>query len=153
VNAAKARGYVIRVALIGSTYDLGAVASLWKKPRQYVRFLGQELSFVYKGRLLVVMPNGLAVSRHGKALPAEQLVVDRIPPPGSKGSAIAASATQAVLRLAANAGIVIPTPSLSGDTSSSNPWGDRLKIAGGVLVGLLVFLAVYFGPRIRRWYR
>jgi hypothetical protein len=153
VNATKARGYEIRVALIGSTYDLGAVGSLWKKPRQYARFLGQELAFVYKGRLLVVMPNGLAVSKNGKALAAEQRVVDRIAPPGTKGSAIAAAGTDAVIRLAANAGIVVPAPPLSGSTSTSNPWSDRLKIAGGVLVGILVFLAVYFGPRLRRWYR
>jgi len=153
VNATKARGYEIRVALIGSNYDLGAVGSLWKKPREYARFLGQELAFVYKGRLLVVMQNGLAVSKGGKALPAEQRVVDRIAPPGTKGSAIAAAGTQAVIRLAANAGIVVPTPSLTGSTSTSSPWSDRLKIAGGVLVGVLVFLAVYFGPRLRRWYR
>jgi hypothetical protein len=153
VNATKARGYEIRVALIGSNYDLGAVGSLWKKPREYARFLGQELAFVYKGRLLVVMPNGLAVSKRGKALPAEQRVVDRIAPPGTKGSAIAAAGTEAVIRLAANAGVVVPPPSLSGSTSTSNPWSDRLKIAGGVLVGILVFLAVYFGPRLRQWYR
>ena len=150
VTAVKARGYPIRVALIGSTYDLGAVGSLWKQPRQYARFLGQELAFVYKGRLLVVMPNGLAVSRGGKPLPDEQRVVDRIPPPGSKGSAIAAAGTQAVLRLAAKAGIVVPTPALTGKTSTPNANGDRLKIAGGVLVGIVVFLAVFFAPRIRR---
>jgi hypothetical protein len=150
VRAAKARGYTIRVALIGSMYDLGAVGSLWKQPRQYARFLGQELAFVYKGRLLVVMPNGLAVSRGGKALTAEQRVVDRIPPPGSKGSAIAAAGTQAVLRLAANAGIVVPTPALTGNTSTPSANRDRLKIAGGVLAGIAVFLAVFFAPRLRR---
>jgi hypothetical protein len=150
VQAAKARGYTIRVALIGSTYDLGAVGSLWKKPKEYARFLGQELAFVYKERLLVVMPNGLAVSRNGKALAAEQRVVDRIPPPGAAGSALAAAGTRAVISLAADAGIVVPTPKLSGATSNSNAWSDRLKILGGVAVGVVVFLAVFFGPRLRR---
>jgi hypothetical protein len=150
VNAAKARGYTIRVALLASTYDMGSVVSLWKKPRQYARFLGQELAFVYKGRLLVVMPNGLAVSENGKPLPAEQRVVDRIPPPGSKGTALAAAGTQGVLRLAANAGFVIPTPPLTGNTSTSNEWSDRLKIAGGVLVAVVVLLAVFFAPRLRQ---
>lgn len=150
MQAAKARGYTIRVALIGSAYDLGAVGSLWRKPKEYARFLGQELAFVYKGRLLVVMPNGLAVSRNGKALPAEQRVVDRIPPPGAGGPALAAAGTQAVIRLAADAGVVVPTPKLSGSTSNGSPWSDRLKILGGVAVGLVIFLGVYFLPRLRR---
>src|SRR5262249_3715942 len=38
-------GYKVRVALIGSAYDLGAVTSLWRKPRPYARFLGAELAF------------------------------------------------------------------------------------------------------------
>ena len=150
VTAAKARGYTIRVALIGAPYDLGSVGSLWKKPRDYTRFLGQELAFVYKGRLLVVMPNGLAISRNGKALPAEQRVVDRIPPPGKNGAALASAGTQGVLRLAANAGVVVPTPPLTGDTSTPSSSSDRLKIIGGVLIGVVVFLAVYFAPRLRR---
>ena len=58
VRDANKSGYAIRVALIGSPYDLGAVTSLWRKPRPYARFLGAELQFIYKHRLLVVMPNG-----------------------------------------------------------------------------------------------
>jgi hypothetical protein len=150
VNAAKARGYTIRVALLASTYDMGSVGSLWKKPRRYARFLGQELAFVYKGRLLVVMPNGLAVSENGKPLPAEQRVVDRIPPPGSKGPSLAAAGTQAVIRLAANAGVVVPTPPLTGDTSTSNAWSDRLKILVGALGFVVVFAGALFVPRLRR---
>src|SRR3954453_23411029 len=65
---AKKKGYTIRVALISREFDLGAVPSLWRKPKTYARFLGQELFFVYKGRLLVVMPNGYGVSRAGKPL-------------------------------------------------------------------------------------
>src|SRR5579862_3057768 len=47
VREAKARGYTIRVALVGRLYDMGAVTVLFKHPRQYARFLGEELSFVY----------------------------------------------------------------------------------------------------------
>src|SRR5689334_16901388 len=68
VTESKKRGYPIRVAIIGKPFDLGSVPSLWAKPTTYARFLGQELFFVYKGRLLVVMPNGFGVSRGGKAL-------------------------------------------------------------------------------------
>src|SRR5437764_13595429 len=71
VASAKAGGYEIRVALIGTRYDMGSVVALYRHPKPYARFLGQELYFVYKGRLLVVMPNGYGVSRGGKAQPPE----------------------------------------------------------------------------------
>ncbi len=70
VALARAAGYPIRVALIGSAYDLGSVASVYRRPKFYARFLGKELTLVYHGRLLVVMPNGYGVSRAGNALPA-----------------------------------------------------------------------------------
>ena len=84
-TTAQARGYPIHVALIGSAYDLGSVSSLDRKPKEYARFLGQELTLIYHGRLLVVMPNGFGVSRAGKAMPAAQRVVDRLPAPGTGG--------------------------------------------------------------------
>ena len=75
--------------------------SLWLKPETYARFLGQELFFLYKGPLLVVMPNGYGVSRAGKALTSEQRVVDKLPPPGPAARRSATAATRAVQRLAA----------------------------------------------------
>jgi hypothetical protein len=140
VAAAKARGYTIRVALIGTKYDMGSVGVLWKRPAQYARFLGKELYFVYKGRLLVVMPNGLAVSKGGVPVPADQKIVDRIPAPGSNGAALASAATTAVSRLAANAGVVFPVPKL-GHVATSSTNRDRLTIAGVVVVALLAFAA------------
>jgi hypothetical protein len=138
VREAKARGFAIRVAVIGRQYDMGAVTVLFKKPKQYARFLGTELSFVYKGRLLVVMPNGLAVSRDGKPLPAEQKVVDRIPPPGGDGGALTSAATEAVVRLAANAGVVVPPAPRSASGSGSSTSRDRITIAAAALVASLL---------------
>ena len=51
-------GYPIRVAVVASSADLGSVTELWRQPQTYARFLGQELSLVYRGPLLVVMPDG-----------------------------------------------------------------------------------------------
>ncbi|MGH2972639.1 MAG: hypothetical protein ACRDLE_11035 [Gaiellaceae bacterium] len=69
VSAANKSGYKIRVAVIAGTYDLGSITVLWRKPRTYARFLGAELSFVYKQRLLVVMPNGFGFNwpKHSSA--------------------------------------------------------------------------------------
>lgn len=135
VAAAKARGYTIRVALIGTRYDMGSVSVLWKKPKQYARFLGKELYFVYKGRLLVVMPNGLAVAKGGEPVAADQQVVDRIAAPGASGAALASAATTAVSRLAS-----VPAPKL-GHVASASTNRDRLTIAGAVVVALLAFAA------------
>jgi hypothetical protein len=149
VAAAKAHGYTIRVALIGTQYDMGSVAVLWRKPKPYAHFLGQELFFVYKGRLLVVMPNGLAVAKGGKLAPAEQKAVAGIPAPGSSGAALAAAATTAVSRLAADAGVVFPVPKL-GHVATSNANRDRLTIVGVVVVALLAAAAFATLRRGRR---
>jgi hypothetical protein len=65
LDAAARSGRPLRVAIIARRDDLGAVTGLWGKPRAYARFLGLELSIAYRGRLLVVMPGGLGVSRGG----------------------------------------------------------------------------------------
>ena len=44
--------------MIASPTDLGSVTELWRQPQNYARFLAQELSLLYRGPLLVVMPNG-----------------------------------------------------------------------------------------------
>ena len=61
LEAAASSGYQIRVAIIASSSDLGSVTELWRQPQTYARFLGQELSLVYHGPLLVVMPNGFGL--------------------------------------------------------------------------------------------
>jgi hypothetical protein len=59
VFAARRRGYVVKIAVIGSRTDLGAVPQLFGRPQTYAKFLGSELRFTYRGRLLVVMPQGI----------------------------------------------------------------------------------------------
>jgi len=143
VADANKKGYPIRVAIISKPFDLGAVPSLWKKPKTYARFLGQELAFVYKNRLLIVMPNGYGVARGGKLLPAEQRVVDSLPAPGGGGPALAAGATRAVRRLAADAGVTAEVPPTSDSTSN-----DRLVIAGAAVAFVLLILAGFGARRL-----
>jgi len=134
VDDATRRGFTVRVALIATRFDLGAVPSLWRRPQPYARFLGQELFFAYKDRLLVVMPNGYGVSRRGKPLPAAQRLADSLPEPGAGGERLAAAAVVAVQRLAAQAGVAVSVPPLRAPAAPSND-RDRLVI-------LLVVLAV-----------
>ena len=65
VREADQAGFQIRVAIVPSQYDLGSVPALWRKPQTYARFLETELAPSYRGRLLVVMPNGLGFSWPG----------------------------------------------------------------------------------------
>jgi cytochrome oxidase Cu insertion factor (SCO1/SenC/PrrC family)/thiol-disulfide isomerase/thioredoxin len=85
LQAAAKAGFPIRVAIISSPTDLGAISELWRSPQSYVRYLGIELSLSYKQRLLVVMPNGFGINWPGhQAAPAyAQLAKVRIAPGGT----------------------------------------------------------------------
>jgi hypothetical protein len=60
---AKAKGYAVRVAMIGKVYDLGSAGLLYKKPQPYSQFLAQELAQFNRDWVLVVMPNGYGIYR------------------------------------------------------------------------------------------
>ena len=66
--AANRAHFPLKVALIQSPVDLGAIPTLFGKPEQYAAFLDQEISFLnMKQLLLVVMPNGYGVQGLGQA--------------------------------------------------------------------------------------
>ena len=83
LTAAKRRGYPIRVAIIASASDLGSVTALWHQPQTYARFLGQEL--IYRGPLLVVMPNGYGVYSLASPRAAPSALTGNSLPSGSLG--------------------------------------------------------------------
>lgn len=145
---AKQKGYPIRVALIAKRYDLGAVPSLWLRPVEYAKFLAQEIAFVYRGRLLVVMPNGFGFYHLAHPPPPEGRVLNVMTvAPGPDG--LTRSAITAVERLATEAGVKLSPPKASSSSSSTNH--DRLVIVVAV-VGALVLLGVarLLVPRLRR---
>jgi hypothetical protein len=99
VAAVNKSGFKIRVAVVASSYDLGSVTVLWRKPQTYARFLGAELSFVYKQRLLVVMPNGLGFNWPKHSSKAEYAVLAKIAVKRG-GAGLLEAATAAVQALA-----------------------------------------------------
>jgi hypothetical protein len=143
VADAKKKGLTIKVAVIAKPFDLGAVPSLYGKPKTYARFLGQELFFLYKGRLLIVMPKGYGASRGGKPLPSSQRVLDTIPAPGEGGAALTAAAARAVQRLAAQNGVRVVIPPVASGNSQTN---DRIIIAG-IAGGVVLLLLGGFAAR------
>jgi hypothetical protein len=106
VTTAGKAGYRIKVAVISSVQDLGAVPSLFGKPQLYARFLGTELRAFYTGRLLVVMPQGFGFFNNNADTSAEDqlLAALKIDPPDSDGLTKAAAAAVDKLRSSAGTG-------------------------------------------------
>jgi len=100
-NAIYARGDRVKVALIGSVDDLGAIPSLWGKPAEYARFLGIELGYWYVGPLLVVMPSGYGIYDGGRSTAAEQEVLQGMPVAASSPTDLTLGAASALQRLEA----------------------------------------------------
>jgi hypothetical protein len=150
VEGARRGGYTIRVAIIASRYDLGSITVLDRQPANYAHFLSQELKFLYRKRVLTVMTNGYGIARNGKPLPAEQKVLDRLPPPtATHGPGLAGAAARAVRALAANAGVRIePAPIEKRRSSGDTTMRDRIVIACAALV--LLGLATAFTYLRRR---
>jgi hypothetical protein len=146
---AKTKGFTLKVAVIVTKFDLGAVPVLFGKPQRYARFLGAEDFYFWKDELLVVMPNGFGVSKARHLPPADKALVASLPPPNTdNGDELVAAASRAVIRLAALHGIKLePVPAASGGSSTTR---DRAVIAGAVLVAGLLALALRFGWRRRR---
>lgn len=142
VKQANAKGMKVRVAVISGPLDMGSVTALWRKPRTYAKFLGGELTFVYKkGLLVTVMPQGFGVFR---GTPAQQRTLDKIPA-GKAVDQLIKSATTGVERLAAAQGIkVVPHASSGG----SAPWRTVVIAIAGV--ALLVFLGLLTYVYLRR---
>jgi hypothetical protein len=101
--AAAARAHFpIKVALIASRLDLGAIPQLFGQPQKYATFLDQEISFQGKQLVLVVMASGYGVA--GLTPPATAAAASLTQPAGSTGNDLARAAIAAVPKLAAAAG-------------------------------------------------
>jgi hypothetical protein len=140
VTDVRAQGFPIKVALIGSRPDLGAVTSLWLQPQRYAQFLSQELFYVHKGSLLIVMPNGYGIAKLGKPQPADRKILASVPNAGREIANLPQAAIGAVVALADARGIVATIPSASSAKSRNNH--DRIVIIVAVAALLSAAIAV-----------
>ena len=124
IRDADEAGFRIKVALIATPYDLGTAFSLYRKPQSYAQFLGLELSFKYRERLLVVMPNGFGYAVNGKPAPRFSRALAGLTGPGRDVTRQVDAATTAVRRLAAAGGHDIPIPE-----AGSSEAKDRIVVA------------------------
>ena len=119
--------------------------SLYNKAQRYAEFLGLELSFQYRDRLLVVMPNGYGYSIGGRPNAAGEQVVKRLPPPGKDATKEVEGATVAIRKLAAASGLQLPAPAGGGGSKTR----DRITVAAGALALAALLAAIVFWRRER----
>ena len=159
VRSANGQGYRIRVAVIQSPRDLGSVPTLFGRPSVYAKFLGSELSYVWRQRVLVVMPSGYGLAqgahlvKRGGVQRIEEnartgpdvAVLRRLPPPaGSTSADVVRAATRAVRALAARHDITLvsalPATASGGGSNRDTALAAAVAAVVGLTAGLLWFL-------------
>jgi hypothetical protein len=147
VRESRRAGYPLKVAIVASSYDLGSVTALWRQPQTYAHFLGVELSLLYRGRLLTVMPNGLGIYHDGLPVARETAVLGGV---AVDRADLAATAATAVQRLAAADGHRLAVPAAAPATARPGTGGTSLATWAALGIGLLlVALAWAVSLRIR----
>jgi hypothetical protein len=163
LNASANAGLPIRVALIASQTDLGTATAFWgRNPKFYVGYLGYELSEIYGGQILVVMPNGFGLygPRSGPhAVRAAEYAVRAIAP--GAGEQLATAAISAIPLLARADGHPIPVAKLAAaertaaptdsDGTSFPPSAVIALLAGALLLALAWTLSLRARPL--QWHR
>ncbi|MGO9889783.1 MAG: hypothetical protein ACLP0L_17995 [Solirubrobacteraceae bacterium] len=139
VEAAARSGYPLRVAIIASSTDLGSVTALWHQPQTYARFLGQELSLVSRGPLLVVMPGGYGMSTDGAPDPAGASALAGLRAPKG-GAALGTAALTAIERLAEASGHSVAVPAATA-TPSAGGTSDAIPLVVFALGAVLIAVA------------
>jgi hypothetical protein len=148
VAASQKAGYPVKVALVESQVDLGAIPQLFGKPAEYAPFLGREIAFKSKNPLLVIMPAGIATNNvSAKA----QQAIQGIKIDASKESdGLVAAAIEAIPKMATASGhpvAAVPVPSSGGGKKAGG--GTSPLIVFGAPV-LLVALAALVAALRRR---
>lgn len=127
----------LKVAIIGSPEDLGAVFDLFGHPQQYAEFLDREISFNTRQPLLVAMPAGFGLVAAGSVSAIAGVVVDSHH--GSNG--LARSAILAVAALARSRGHPVSVPRIpSGAASTHDGFPSTVLFALPLAMVLVVTL-------------
>jgi hypothetical protein len=140
LTRAASAGFPMRVAIIASRSDLGSVTALWRQPQTYAQFLGEELSLLYRGTLLVVMPNGFGLYGPARAVAAGQSALAGLHP-AAGGPVLATAALSAVQRVAAAAGHPVTVPAAAAATPAAAGGSSAIPILVFVLGVALIAVA------------
>jgi hypothetical protein len=138
-------GKPVRVALIQTPTDLGAVPDFFGRPQEYAKFLTKELELGYHGGLLVVMPAGTGTAKLSGAA-ANSLRGLQISS-SAQSDDLARTAIFALQRIAKAQGKPIPTV-LTEAAPDAVHW--TRAIVAILLAALLAALVVAATYRVRR---
>jgi cytochrome oxidase Cu insertion factor (SCO1/SenC/PrrC family)/thiol-disulfide isomerase/thioredoxin len=138
----------VRVAIIATPSDLGSITGLWRRPQEYAGFLGFELSLAYRGRLLIVMPNGFGFNWPGHPETATERLLARIPI-GTGGDGLFAAALAAVRGIATAAGVrLAPAVDLAATGAAAGAATGATGATGAVAAGTGASPAPAVGPSV-----
>ena len=141
----RAAGFPLKVAIIASKNDLGAVPTYFGRPQPYADFLGREIAFNQPKLLLTVMPSGYGSSNVPAKAKAALADVDK--PKSGSGDDLGRAAIDATLAMAKAAGHPLPRPQLKEGDSGG---GTSPAIIFGVPVVLLALGGALAAIRARQ---
>lgn len=140
LRASARAGLPIRVALVPSSYDLGSITALWRRPGTYARFLGAELALVAAHHVvLVVMPDGVGLSWPGHSTESVRRLLSslRVSP---AGAGMVQAATAGVGRVLAAAHVSVAKSPSGATEGAGKP--STARNADGVSATLILIIAV-----------
>jgi hypothetical protein len=140
--ATRRAGLPLKVAIIDSPADLGAIPTIFGKPQGYADFLDREISFNGPQPLLVVMPDGYGVAGLPPAVAAAVRTL-RLPA-GRTSDDLARAVVPAITRIAAAAGHPIPAADRTGGATSTrnSPWLIAVALAAAAVLAAAGLLAL-----------
>ena len=150
---AKQQHFPMRVAVITQIADLGAIGGLYGKAQRYADFLASEITFVYRGTLVVAMngkPGGFGVHGPG-ATPAARRALARMKLPSTSVTAaeLARLAATAMQRVAAASGHHLAAPSAAATKKKTST-----RLLDLFLIAALALAALGGGATLlARWLR
>ena len=148
VAESRKAGYPVKVALVESQVDLGAIPQLFGRPAEYTPFLGREIAFKSKDPLLVIMPAGIAT--YNVSAKAQQAIQGIKIDVSKQSDGLVAAAIEAIPKMATASGhpvAAVPVPSSGGGKKGGG--GTSPLIVFGAPV-LLVALAALVAALRRR---
>lgn len=131
----KAAGYTLKVAVIATKTDLGAVPQFFGRPGPYASFLESEIKFNKAKPLLVVMQAGYGTAAIAPEVAASVTGLEK--PSSGSGDALGRAAVDGVLRIAAAAGHPLAKPKLPPAAGGGGGGGTSPAVIFGVPVLLL----------------
>jgi hypothetical protein len=150
---AKRQGFPMRVAVITQIADLGAIGGLYGKAQRYADFLASEITFVYRGTLVVAMngkPGGFGVHGPG-ATPAARraLAWMKLPRTSLTAAELARLAATAMQRVAAASGHHLALPAATATKKKTST-----RLLDVFLIVALALVALGGGAALlARWLR